>query len=75
MGRLGGSVGWVSDFSLGHDLAVCEFEPRIGLCAEHRLGAWSLLQILCVSLSLLLCLCCLSLKIINIFKKSFKGYY
>ena len=34
MGRLGGSVGWVSDFSSGHDLTVCEFEPRVGLCAD-----------------------------------------
>ena len=23
----GGSVGWVSDFSSGHDLVVCGFEP------------------------------------------------
>ena len=33
-GRLGGSVSWASDFGSGHDLAVCEFEPRIGLCAQ-----------------------------------------
>ena len=33
-GRLGGSVGWVTDFSSGHDLAVCGFEPRVGLCAD-----------------------------------------
>ena len=33
-GRLGGSVGWASDFSSGHDLVVCGFEPRIGLCAD-----------------------------------------
>ena len=33
LGRLGGSVGWVSDFSSGHDLAVGGFEPRVGLCA------------------------------------------
>ena len=26
-GRLGGSAGWASHFSLGHDLVVCEFEP------------------------------------------------
>ena len=29
-GRLGGSVGWVSDFSSGHDLVVREFKPRVG---------------------------------------------
>ena len=33
-GRLGGSVGWESDFGSGHDLAVREFEPRVGLCAD-----------------------------------------
>ena len=30
LGRLGGSVGWASDFGSGHDLAVCEFEPASG---------------------------------------------
>ena len=34
MGRLGGSVGWVSNFGLGRDLPVREFEPRVGLCAN-----------------------------------------
>ena len=34
LGCLGGSVGGVSNFSSGHDLAVCEFKPRIGLCAD-----------------------------------------
>ena len=34
MGRLGGSVGWVTDLGSGDDLAVCEFEPRVGLCAD-----------------------------------------
>ena len=34
MGRLGGSVGWASDFGSGHDLTVREFEPRVGLCAD-----------------------------------------
>ena len=34
LGRLGGSVGWVTDFGSGHDLAVCEFEPLIGLWAD-----------------------------------------
>ena len=33
LGHLGGSVGWVSDFGSGHDLTVCEFEPRIRLTA------------------------------------------
>ena len=36
MGRLGGSVSGVSDFSSGHDLAVGGFEPRIGLRATAR---------------------------------------
>ena len=35
LGRLGGSVGWASDFGSGHDLAVREFEPRVGLCADR----------------------------------------
>ena len=34
VGRLGGSVGWASDFGSGHDLTVREFEPHIGLCAD-----------------------------------------
>ena len=33
-GRLSGSVGSASDFRSGHDLAVCEFEPCVGLCAD-----------------------------------------
>ena len=33
-GHLGGAVGWASDFSSGHDLAVREFEPRVGLWAD-----------------------------------------
>ena len=33
-GRLGGSVGWASDFGSGHELTVGEFEPCIGLCAD-----------------------------------------
>ena len=32
--RMGGSVGQASDFSSGHDLTVCECEPRVGLCAD-----------------------------------------
>ena len=33
-GRLGGSVGWVSDSGSGHDLTVREFKPCVGLCAD-----------------------------------------
>ena len=33
-GRLGGSIGWASDFGSGHDHMVCEFEPRIRFCAD-----------------------------------------
>ena len=33
-GCLGGSVGGESDFGSGHDLAVNEFEPLVGLCAD-----------------------------------------
>ena len=43
-GHLGGSVSWASDFGLGHDLAVCEFELHIGLTAvseEPALGPLS----------------------------------
>ena len=32
-GGEGRSVGQVSDFGSGHDLKVCEFEPRVGLSA------------------------------------------
>ena len=34
MGRLGGSVGWASDFGSGHDLTVHELEPHVGLRAH-----------------------------------------
>ena len=69
MGRLGGSVGWASNFGSGHGLAALEFEARRqALC--WQLGAWSLLRILCLPLSLLQpqlhCLSvCLSLSKIN----------
>ena len=33
-GHLGGSVGWASDLSSGHDLTPGEFEPPVGLCAD-----------------------------------------
>ena len=48
------------DFSSGHDLMGREFEPRIGLCADHTEPAWdsfspslsaSLLLMLTLSLS------------------------
>ena len=52
MGHLGGSVGLVANFSSGHDLAICEFEPRVGLCADSsEPGAFFGF---CVSLSLCL---------------------
>ena len=35
LGRLGGSVGWVADYSSGYGLTVCEFKPCVGLCPEH----------------------------------------
>ena len=34
MGCLGGSVGWASDFSSGHDLTVREFKSCVRLCAD-----------------------------------------
>ena len=45
-GRLGGSVGWAADFGSGHDLSVCEFEPRVGLSEPGACFGF------CVSLSL-----------------------
>ena len=33
-GHLGGSVGGASNFSSGHHLVVCGFQPRIRLCAD-----------------------------------------
>ena len=33
-GGLGGSVGWAPNFRSGHDLPGCDFEPRVGLCAD-----------------------------------------
>ena len=29
------------DFSSGHDLTVCEFEPHMGLCADRVEPAWN----------------------------------
>ena len=58
-GCLGGSVSKASDFGSGHDLAVCEFQLRVGLYAE--LKAWNLLWILYLPLSLPLpCSCSVS---------------
>ena len=67
MGHLGGSVGWAYDFSSGHNCVICEFKPRVGLCADSLepgacFGFW-------VSISLSLSLCpsllvlCLSISV------------
>ena len=59
LGHLDGSVGWATNFGSGHDLAVCEFAPRIGFCADSsEPGACFRF---CVSLSLTLpCSCSVS---------------
>ena len=36
MGRLGDPVGEASDFGSSHDIAVHEFKPHIGVCADAR---------------------------------------
>ena len=36
LGHLGGSVGLESNFGSGHDLAVREFEPCVGLCVTAQ---------------------------------------
>ena len=56
LGHLGGSVGWA--LRSGHDLAVGEFEPRIGLCADSsEPGAlFGFCLSVCLSLSLSLSL-------------------
>ena len=61
-GRLGGSIGWASDFGSGRDHTVCEFEPRVRFCADSsEPGACFEF---CVSLSLPLpCSCSLSLSL------------
>ena len=33
------------DFSSGHDLRVCEFEPRVGLCVDGVEAAWDSLSL------------------------------
>ena len=32
------------DFSSGHDITVCEFEPHVGLCANSTEPAWGSLS-------------------------------
>ena len=41
-GRLGGSADYTSNsrFRSPHDLTVCGFEPRVGLCADSAEPAW-----------------------------------
>ena len=47
------------DFGSGRDLTVCEFEPRVGLCADSVERAWDSLSVsLCLSVSLSLLLPC-----------------
>ena len=49
------------DLGSGHDLKVCEFEPRVGLCADGAEPAWvSVSPSLCPSST---CVPSLSLKI------------
>ena len=42
--RGAGVAQWIKylslDFGSGHDLAVCEFEPHIGLCADDAEPTW-----------------------------------
>ena len=52
VGRLGGSVGWPSNFSSAHDLVVCEFEPHIKLCADCSKPGGCFKFCLCLSLPL-----------------------
>ena len=47
----GGSVGSWSDFDSGHDLAIREFEPRVGLCADSSEPGACFGFCVCVSLS------------------------
>ena len=79
MWRLGGLVGWVSDFSSGRDLSVPEFEPCVRFCAD--ISEPEVCFGFCVSLSLsvppllALCLClCLCLCLSKIKIKKFKIY-
>ena len=55
MSRAPGWLSRLSDSGSGHDLVVREFKSCVGLWADHsEPGAWSLLRILCLPLSLLL---------------------
>ena len=67
-GRVGGSVGEVSDFGSGHDVTVRDFEPHMGLSVVSAQGPF---QILCppVSLPLPRLLLTLSPSKVNIKKK------
>ena len=68
-GSLRGSVGWGSHFGSGHDLSLWLLPPHRAFCWQLR--AWSLLQILCLPLSLSappLLLLCLSLYLSKINK-------
>ena len=65
------------DFSPGHELTICEFEPHIGLCADRAEPAWDSLSsslsappLLVLSLELFL-----SLKYINSKKKKAQILY
>ena len=62
LGQLGGSVGEASGLGSGHDLTVCEFEPRIGLSAVSVEPASDPVSL---SLSPLLSSCFLSVSKIN----------
>ena len=37
--------GLTVDFGSGHDLAVGEFEPRVGFCTERAEPAWDFLSL------------------------------
>ena len=56
-GRLGGSVGEVSDFGSGRDLIAREFEPRIRLSAVSTEPASHPLSSSFSALPLLVCAC------------------
>ena len=55
LGSLDGSVSWLSNFGSGQALAVYEFEPCIGLCAERDQGLDPALDSVSLSLSVLFC--------------------
>ena len=52
------------DFGSGHDLAVCEFEPHVGLDADSSEPAWDSLSLF-ISLSLSLPLPCEQLRVLS----------